>query len=719
MGVSLLLVAVGAGVAYYHLEERLNSPRFKENLEAGISKALDGKMLIPQLEGHLGVHPWIGVENISFVGNNGDLQGTAKELRVAMEILPLLKRKVVFSHIKFISPHVRLRRRPDGSPPAFPRIHRIAGQNQGGLEFSIDHLLVNNAIIDFVDESRVEHPSIHVVAELTINRQTKGEGFDLSATGVLNGDRDKGQISVEGVVGDTTDLQLKAFHLPLQAGAAFFPEIAPWDGSVGVNARLSFQGNDRHWEINGKLKDVRLLASDTPLPVEVTGTVGSGSGAVVQAVWTSTRSQVTAEVTLPDLDRRRLFVQVKGPRLDLPEFVSFYSLWPHPSTGAAKPSAPWTMKAQVDLGEVAWNPWSAQQLKIVAEGSPTRGRLTELSCAVFQSTVSLYGQWGSSDTDKNRLSLTGRVESSSVTAHGQWQSALMPKAPRDFLFDRTSQWGIDVHVSSSQWKGVPLTEVDGHVSYGADGVLRATEVGAVCGGALSFEAEIYGLPETEPLTFAVNGRMKDIETRELLAAISTSTYLRHGQFSGALNVSGPLRPWDPNGLNGTASFNGRKGEFLTAPKVLEIFSALKINSLLRRVGGEKQTGLPFDVFEASGPIRAGRYILDQPLLLKNESFQMAYTGWMQVRFESGKGTLLFNFLESTSHVVKAIPVVGSLILGSNGELLPLVVDVVVENGKLNVTPRSVKTLTGPLVNVVKNVFRLPFQFFSPKKPKTE
>jgi hypothetical protein len=92
---------------------------------------------------------------------------------------------------------------------------------------------------------------------------------------------------------------------------------------------------------------------------------------------------------------------------------------------------------------------------------------------------------------------------------------------------------------------------------------------------------------------------------------------------------------------------------------------------------------------------------------------------MDNRLENGKGTILFNFLQGTTNLVKKLPLISSLILSPDGEFLPLVADVVVENGQTTVTPRSVKTLTGPLVDVVKNVFRLPFHFFSTPKNKVK
>lgn len=584
------------------------------------------------------------------------------------------------------------------------------------MVFRIDRLLVQNAALDVVDESHVDHPSLSFTVDVTMEREGEGDSFTLTGSGRMGSDPKNGKIIFEGQVGESSEFELKATRLPLGNLTPFLPEMAPWGGSLSFSADLKTKGEDRRWEIQGSLSDLQHIPTNTTVPLMVKGTFRSEGPSVIEGVWTSTTSDVRAEIALQNLQRREIDVVLKAPRLDLAEFSSYLAFFPTVSTESRKPAAPWKVKTQIRLENLMWNQWNAQNVVVSAEGTPARGRLTELSGTLLQSTVTAIGEWGTTAARRNTLALTGSVRSSSGTLNGRWQSSLKRKAPRDFLFDSTTQWAFDGHVSSAQWRNVPLTDLKGRLSFESDGVLRATDVGgSIAGGTLTFDAEVNGLPQQDPLSFSFSGKMKEMEIRDLMAAISTSTYLRRGRFSGQIHLTGPLRPWNPNEWNGSIVFRGRQGEFLTAPKVLEVFSALKINSLLRRMGGEKETGLPFDVFEASGPIRNGRYILNQPLILKNESFQLAYTGWMHVRFESGKGTLLFNFLESTSHVVKAIPLVSSLVLGDNGELLPLVVDVAVENGKINVTPRSVKTLTGPLVNVVKNVFRLPFKFFTPNK----
>jgi hypothetical protein len=714
----VLFVSFGVWIVWRHLNERLHSPEFRKGVERGLSNALEGKMVLDDLQGHVGFHPWVGVQNVSFAGDNGDFRGTAKEIRVAMDVLPLLQRKVVFSQITFLSPRLRIRRRPDGSRPVLPPSSPKENQIQSGLAFRIDQLSIENAVIDLVDESIAEHPHLQVQADVSIHRQTPGEGLEIRMSGAFLGDENDGKLSLEGHVGNETALQLTVSRFPLRAAAAFWPELRPWGGAVGITATYAGTRPDPRWEVHGQLKDLHHVPTGTILPLQVNWHVRSEASSEVRAVWASTTSEVVANVRMDDLHHRRLYLQVNGKNLDLREFAPVLSLLPSFSTGTVQRGAPWNMETRVNLENVTSDQWTAQHFTVVAEGNKARGRLTELRCHVFQSTLTLSGVWGSTSHPKNVVALTGTAESNSVQVNGAWQSGLQAKPPRDFLLDSTTLWGFDVRVSSALWKGVSVREANGRFSLKSDGVVRAENVDATLGeGTIHLNGEIGGLPENGPLTFALNGRMKDVETKDLVAAISTNAYLINGQFSGRVNLSGPLRPWNPNALNGNVAFSGRKGEFRTAPKVLEIFSALKINSLLRRMGGEKETGLPFDVFEASGPLRAGRYVLDQPLLLKNDSFQLAYTGWMHVRFESGKGTLLFNFLESTSHLVKAIPIVSSLILGSNGELMPLVVDVAVENGKIDVNPRSVKTLSGPLVNVVKNVFRLPFQIFSPKKPK--
>lgn len=744
-GVSgVLLGTFGFWLAWRHLTERLNSPQFRRNLERSLSRALNGKMVFDELNCHVGIHPWIVLGNIRFTGENEDFQGTAKEFRVGVRILPLWHRQVVFSHMELNSPHLRFRLPKDGSLPQVPLLKSEPDVAQEGFKFHVENLSIKKAVVDLVDESRPGSPSLQIQADFKIASPHLEGGAELDVRGNLGGKRGSGDFSLEGRLGDNPDLRVSIPRLPLALLADYVPAFAPWQGILGVSGTWGGPAHDRRWTINGNLKDLQPASSQAEWPLTAECALLSNSTSTVRLKWNSPSSSVVANVLIPSLKRPEMIVHVQGEKIVAKEFSEILTALQSPSSGPPSGRGRWTIKARAEIENLAGEGWSVQNLRLQGEADPAAGRLSHLGFTMYQGTVTAQSRWRFSKTPTPGWTLTTTVEAKNLQLSEMgkkgpipWRGLLsgkvnvieLPLGPRESdgrqktlingFMDRSSSWEMDVQISSADGKGGPITDLAGHFSH-EKGLLKIKRVeGRTAGGTLSLHGEINGERENGPYPFKLVGQFKDIETKGIAAAISTNAYLLNGQFSGGVNLSGTLHPWNTQELNGRFNFIGRQGLFRTAPSVLSVFSALKINSLLQRVGGEKETGLPFQVLESSGAIEAGRFILKEPLLLKNQSFQMAYTGWMEVRFGSGAGTLLFNFLESSSHLVQSIPVVSSLILGPNGELVPLVVDVVIEKGKVDVTPRSIKTLTGPLVNVVKNAFRLPFQIFSPKKSKTD
>lgn len=731
----LLVVFVGVLIiSWAHINEKIKSPEFKHQLDVYLSQLFHGKIEWGALHGSLGVRPSVVIEQLKYVSAQKDIEVETKELFISVRILPLFRRELVFSDVRVVNPSIRLRRHADGSGPVFPTFPKNKDHPSHGASFQINTLSVRGGRIRWVDESRNGKPSLSMTADLDVRRDVDGHETYVELSGTLGNNKRKGRVHVAGKMGAETQLQFNAENVPFALVSDFFPAVSCVSGSFSMSGTVSNLEEKPRWNLAGSTNDILWASTGHRLPVSAKWTVSSDATATVTGDWISDRSRVKVAVTIPDPRLKRIQATVQGDQLDLREFSDLLTQTasgPTDSTGA-----PWTVDAKADINHFVADEWALSWVRARATVAPASVSLSEMSFCLWGGTVTAQGiarrpdpkepAWEMSmNADLADLDLSGinapfpkldiRQGWGKATVDWQWVGPFNPGDP--FLFSKFSNWDLRVNVSSADWKGVAIDEASARAVW-ENTALNVPELTVRAnGGSLALTGNVHDLTENGPGTFTVNGKMDNIETKEWMAALSTSTYLVNGRFSGDLDVSGPWRPWNPAQCNGRLSLLGRDGEFRTAPAVLSVFSALKIRSLLRPFEGKKEMGLPFDVLTASATLHDGRIVIERPLLLKNPSFQIAFTGWMDSRFENGKGTILFNFLQGTSNLVKKIPVISSLILNPDGEFIPLVVDVVAENGKANVTPRSVKTLTGPLVDVVKNVFRFPIHIFSSQKRK--
>jgi hypothetical protein len=739
-----LICLIGVFVyAWRNLNERINSPQFKEQLEIHLSRILQGTMDLGDLHASLGVRPSVVLTDIRYVSDQGDLRIEAGEFLVFVKPIPLLRQELVFSDVTLIHPSIRLRRRSDGTGPVIPVLKKQTGHPSKKTLFQINNLSVHKGSFQWVDESRPGNPSLTMTGDLNAQRNPDKDETRIQLSGTLKNEQGKGRFQADGKRGIETTFQFSADRVPFGMVAEFWPAASAVSGAFSVTGAYSHREGKTNWRLDGRTNDVQWVSTNRRLPIEAQWTMASGGPVTVRTNWKSELSQMKATVVLPDLKSSHVQATIEAARLDAGELSDTFSQ--SPSLSSSFPSTTtWTLRAKADVDHFVAGGWEAQDVRAVVRASPVTVSLSELAFRVSGGTVTVRGEARRTDpthsiwdmaiqtelinldlSDMTSLVPDNGFRRGTVRASGKWHW-LGPVNPGDslskkslWIFSPFATWDCRVDVSSADWKGVSIEKAGVDLLW-SDNEFRAPTLAArACDGTLTAEGNVLGLTGDGPGTYTVRGTMNNIETRELMAALSTSTYLVNGRFSGDLDISGPWRPWNPGQWNGHVSLLGQNGEFRTAPAVLSVFNSLKISSLLRTFSGKKEMGLPFDVVTASATLQAGRIIIEQPLFVKNPSFQVAFTGWMDNRLENGKGTILFNFLQGTTNLVKKLPLISSLILSPDGEFLPLVADVVVENGQTTVTPRSVKTLTGPLVDVVKNVFRLPFHFFSTPKNKVK
>ena len=275
-----------------------------------------------------------------------------------------------------------------------------------------------------------------------------------------------------------------------------------------------------------------------------------------------------------------------------------------------------------------------------------------------------------------------------------------------------ASWSADVILLGANWRGVSSGQLQARIAWNGDGVLHLEEMkGTLSKGTLLASGGWTPSIEPSSSTYQMSLQWSEMEVGPLLLAISTRPVLLQGIVTGNLSLSGGLWSGQDDRVNGRLFLVGRDGLFAQSPAGLKIFSDLKLGSLYKKVSGQRVPGLPFNVIEASAPIREGRMFFDQPAVFKNSDIELAYTGWVDMDFLKGEGSLIVNGLTGTRDLLQKVPGVSQILMGPNWEFLPIVVDIsfVVGNVKTNI--RSIQSLTGPVTGVIKNIFKLPGRIF--------
>jgi hypothetical protein len=276
-------------------------------------------------------------------------------------------------------------------------------------------------------------------------------------------------------------------------------------------------------------------------------------------------------------------------------------------------------------------------------------------------------------------------------------------------------WSAEVALQGALWRGLPSETLRARIDWDGDGALRLTELeGKISKGNLRAEGEWIPAGVTSS-SFHVDVQASDVEVGPLMLAFSSRPFLLQGLASGALTVSGEARPWREESVQGHLFLNGRDGLFAQSPTGLKVLSELKLGSLFKIASGQRVPGLPFDILEASAPIRNGRVLFDHPAVLRNPDIELAYTGWVNLGLSQGEGSLIVNALTGTRDLLQKVPGVSQILFGPNGEFLPIVIDISYNGENVKTNVRSIQSLTGPVTSVIKNIFKLPGRIFGLNK----
>jgi AsmA-like C-terminal region len=278
-------------------------------------------------------------------------------------------------------------------------------------------------------------------------------------------------------------------------------------------------------------------------------------------------------------------------------------------------------------------------------------------------------------------------------------------------------WSVDGYFRELVWRNIPLDKVTGLVRWNKSEVQLQNIHGETSSGTFVVDGTLSN-PQADGFhRFSSSATISNIEVAPFMFALSTNPVLLRGRCSSTVELSGDLRPWNHASLNGMVHLSARNGRVRSGSFTLGLVHRLNLKSLIDSMTGHTERGLPFNVIEATGSISGGHMTLNNPLFFKSPHLEAAYTGWVGTDFKSGEGSLVVNPLVGMRNLLTAIPGVSNLMLGPNGEFLPLIVDVNFKQGKLETNFRSIQSLTDLPLRIIGNVIRLPAILFGGGKKK--
>ena len=386
---SLGLIA-GAAIltAWREMNAHLNSSGFQASLEETLSNKWEGRFVLGGIRSRIGLRPWVEITDASFRANNGDYRWSAQSMGIHVRVLPLIRRRLVFyrGHVK--EPHVWIRRRPDGKAPEFALLER-SGEENAGFSLRIDDVVVSEARLTLVDESRPGHPSVALQAEASISRT--GGDTTLDLRGNIDRQGGRGRYHLFGRFGAENDVRVDAAGFPVGLIAEFVPAFGVWTGDLLFVARWKGKGSAWVWSSKCEATRLGVRGSEDIFPVTVAWELSSSSSSSLRGVWVSSGTAVRMIASLPNLHQPQGTVRLRGEKLDIKEVADWVNKIPRPAQRNDGPASPWALTVTVDLDRLFWTHWSTERLRAELALSDGMARLARFGTNVFRVTATL--QW--------------------------------------------------------------------------------------------------------------------------------------------------------------------------------------------------------------------------------------------------------------------------------------------------------------------------------------
>ncbi|MCG3204606.1 MAG: hypothetical protein KCHDKBKB_01321 [Elusimicrobia bacterium] len=748
--VVLILIAttaLGFGVFLYlawtKVEARIKSPGFKTGMEKRISIATGAETRIGLIAGHLGLRPWMSAHDVSLVFPEDVLRMNAVQLRFDLKILPLLKGDIVFSRIGLDRPKIIYRQPKRGDPYGLPIIFSQKSSHIQSMR--IEALSLKEGRVTIVDSSTSSIPVVELEANASTRFSPKTKTYDLRLNGKFSTMGATGPFEVKGELFPTLEWKMNVLlKNPVSRGSSA-PLPLRIDAVVLSSGPMVIAA-DWKSSLSPATAEIRMAQwrdSNYTFRINIWGGTVTGNGSWKMRA--TPRSPVFFSI------------RAQGDKLRVENILAL-----------TVSTVPWTGGFNFDL---ALNDFPVYQIgrwnTVAALDSLSKSRSANLEIrgdASFQEKsplkdivgtlrmdpagrvfiAGLEVNWegggltgGASLPHISRSKATGPLDVAmtinnldltflpglakrlnlsrgKMSADIKWSANPIDRGMFQ-AFAPNVAWSVDGRFQELMWRNIPFDDVGGRVNWDQSEVQLENIRGSVSSGTFLVSGSLSNRMPDGFHRFASSATITNIEVEPFMFEISTNPILRRGRWSSKVSLAGHLKPWDPDSLSGHLSLAGRKGRIRAGSFSLALLNRLNLKSLIDSMTGRLESGFPFEVIDATGSIGGGRITFNNPVCFKSPHLEIVYTGWAGADLKSAEGVMAVNPLVGTRNLLTAIPGVSTLMLGPNGELLPLIVDVNYKQGRLDTKFRSIQTLADLPMRIIGNVIRLPASLFGGRK----
>ena len=165
-------------------------------------------------------------------------------------------------------------------------------------------------------------------------------------------------------------------------------------------------------------------------------------------------------------------------------------------------------------------------------------------------------------------------------------------------------------------------------------------------------------------------------------------------------------------LQGNAEFIARDGRIFRLPALLNIFSFLEVNQILRGFPEIRQEGFAYHSIKAKAELRQGTLEVKEGIV-DGASIKIATQGTVDLKNDKLDLIVLISPMKKTDFIIKKTPIIGS-ILGGSLVSIPVKVSGDIDDPKVSHNP--VSAVGSGLLGIMERTLKTPVKLFDPFLP---